>query len=113
MTEREAKIRERCEKATQGPWQVWDKHPFPGVGVLDGTGKPMVFQRHEDLHFVVHAREDIPWLLDQLASARAEGGKLAQLQADVQKVVNVIVDCHRDALLERKLLQAALDRSKA
>ena len=111
MTEREAKIRERCEKATQGPWQVWDKHPFPGVGVLDGTGKPMVFQRHEDLHFVVHAREDIPWLLDQLASARAEGEKLAQLQNDVGRAMGFMN--HVDSLAVYRLLQAALDRSKA
>ena len=75
MTEREAKIRERCEKATQGPW------------------------------------EDIPWLLNPLASARVEGEKLAQLQNDVGRAMGFMN--HVDSLAVYRLLQAALDRSKA
>ena len=57
-------------------------------------------------------REDIPWLLDQLASARAEGAaeaskRLVRLQQDVAHVLDEPVFARHV-----KLLQAALDRSR-
>ena len=113
---REAQIRERCEKAGEG--------------------------QQEYRAFQVNAHSDIGWLLDQLASARtitvvevrghegkpvaapccldgcqydaaraAEGEKLAQLQNDVQRAMGFMN--HVDSLAVYRLLEAALDRSKA
>ena len=119
---REAQIRERCEKATKGPWM--SGKPLPGiprfiVGECCGTFiYPLTNEpchgtaASDDADFIAHAREDIPWLLDQLASARAEGAaeaskRLVRLQQDVAHVLDEPVFARHV-----KLLQAALDRSR-
>ena len=117
---REAQIRARCEKAQDGPWHFedgLDKQKY-GFRIYDahmwGVCKPTSSspsQQEATAEFILHAREDIPWLLDQLASARAEGGKLAQLQNDVGRAMGFMN--HVDSLAVYRLLQAALDRSKA
>ena len=124
---REAQIRARCEKAQDGPWHFedgLDKQKY-GFRIYDahmwGVCKPTSSspsQQEATAEFILHAREDIPWLLDQLASARADGAteagkKLAQLQNDVGCAVSLSVHGKANSLQVIGLLQAALDRSKA
>lgn len=69
--DRLAQIQERCQKATPGPWYAikttkagktfeYSNYPFE---IPDDLLSP-------DQGFVNHAREDIPWLLHELALAR-------------------------------------------
>ena len=103
-------IRERCERVVLGSIRTcWNAHPEAfNEMFIPSLSKRIV-------------GELAPWLLDQLASARAEGEKLVQLQADVQRIrddlAEVAITSRHGAGMSsfetRKLLQAALDRSKA
>lgn len=74
---REDEIRERCKKATRGPW-VYNYNG--GEPTVDAPSLPVgqqnlcaqAFAEDDDFYFIAHAREDIPWLLDKLASMRKE-----------------------------------------
>jgi hypothetical protein len=79
-SERLEEIRAREEKATPGPWDswridpsnAWSKWSFGNTQVNpDDLYKP-------DAEFIAHAREDIPFLLDEIErlrrSAREPGG---------------------------------------
>jgi hypothetical protein len=76
-TDRVAAIRARAEAATRGPWwtegvpAVYAKIPKGrpnGEGIIDcvyyGRKVP---EAQANAEFIAHAREDIPWLLEQLA----------------------------------------------
>jgi len=52
-------IKARCEAATPGPWDI----------ILNGHNIK-VERTPANIDFIAHAREDIPWLLDQLAEAQ-------------------------------------------
>lgn len=100
-------IRERLRKATKGPWffgplfrdiagdfMVWKltkkaKRDF--VGTVGGLTQPVLppgeadilFQAERDnAEFIAHAREDIPYLLDQLAAARQ---RVKELEAEAER----------------------------
>ena len=60
MKNRIAEIKERCEAATPGPWGTPEK---PLMDVLN---------EGYNAGFVSHAREDIPYLLSQLAERDKE-----------------------------------------
>lgn len=92
-----AEIRARVEAATTGPWFLvplpWrrrdapsyvttrDEDPHAGRPVFmpweceefsdEFTEDDWINQADADLDFAAHAREDIPWLLDELAKAQA------------------------------------------
>jgi hypothetical protein len=82
--ERIAEIAARTEAATPGPWNVTELegHWLEGSGYVQGTTY-YVFEAEqrgdgecgsmlkEDAEFVAASREDVPWLLDRLAEARA------------------------------------------
>jgi len=63
-------IREREQKATKGPWD------HDGIAIRS-EGKETfdwkIPSDSVDADFIAHAREDIPWLLYQLATTRAKG----------------------------------------
>ena len=74
-------IKERCEKATGGPWwnesgvihaPHWDKSLPEGAQCLpadtyNGNGRDW----HDDAEFIAHAREDVPALVGELEHYRA------------------------------------------
>ncbi len=86
-------IEARAEKATPGQWRLWSRgEPITdpawaagkvgccGIGPFD---KPVISQwagygyiSPADEDFLLYAREDIPWLVDQLRAARAEAERM-------------------------------------
>ncbi len=66
-----AEIKARCERATPGPWAWYEiaREIFTenGVPVVAGTEGNGVAANDDDFEFIIHAREDIPFLLAQLA----------------------------------------------
>lgn len=80
-TEELREIRERCEKATQGPWVVDGTNAVVWgpdaqiIFVLDANGDP------DNDEFAAHAREDIPRLLDEIETLRAERDSIRELNA--------------------------------
>lgn len=108
MTDEELQqIRERCDRATPGPWQV---HGFDVIGAERVKGQLQVIvednpydgggiREEVDVEFIAHARADIPALLSALEQAQRESA--AQYvkgwndgEADAEKL-----RVERDALL--------------
>lgn len=85
-SKRLAEIAARVAKATEGPWGMVDgdntvysnpREAKNGFGTnFDAQICEMVEDMdtddisYEDAEFIAHARDDVPWLLDQLAKAR-------------------------------------------
>ena len=80
-------IRERAEAASPGPWRTsfirsrsgdpaGDEHSVltPDCDVVADIAWQIGWdeQQHRNAAFVAHARADVPWLLEQVAEARAE-----------------------------------------
>ncbi len=87
--ERIEEIRERCEKATTGPWEVYDSCSWRRIGrecayygyqeilwpsnsASDGHPDISGVNRKDDLDFIVNARTDIPYLLERVARLEGE-----------------------------------------
>jgi len=76
MTDRIQEIRARCDTATPGPWEtaldVGKKYYIapPSYGIRDFCYLSGGFDREQDASFIAHAREDIPYLLSQLAASQ-------------------------------------------
>lgn len=77
--------RERCENASDGPWQVQDScswrrigqappHEYRDGNVLsprvDNDGHPNLTVERDDLDFIAHSRTDLPDALDDLEETR-------------------------------------------
>jgi hypothetical protein len=89
-------IKQRCEKSTPEPWNVRTHPELPsfvewrpagrshGIEILqqDDTNYQT---RDEDVEFVAHARQDIPWLLEQVAAERARNLELRQAFSHIHK----------------------------
>lgn len=87
MQERLSAIKERCENATKGPWYAdignWQVESHCDDYYRAGVCTFSYSSRHDpnipdspvseiyDGEFIAHAREDIPWLLEQLDSLRS------------------------------------------
>lgn len=89
-------IRARCEATTPGPWRVSgdinhcvfcdsDKR-FSGTPLIANCGhlhhadtKEHVSEMQRNATFIAHAREDMPYLLAQLADAQTENANLKDL----------------------------------
>lgn len=67
--DRIAEIRKRCEAATPGPWDI----------ILNGHNIK-VERTPANIDFIAHAREDIPYLLVQLAERDKEIERLRKAQ---------------------------------
>lgn len=91
--QRIAEIAARCERATPGPWEYFD-NGFDGeirstTARSKYIGEPKIICGGEpcegridncpDAHFIAHAREDIPYLLDLLAEREKEIGRLQSI----------------------------------
>lgn len=83
-----AAIRARVDEATDGPWRVCRAEE---ISIVSEVGPVIVDQvcaesdeeiidRDYDADFIAHAREDIPYLLDQLAQQAQEIQALRPLQ---------------------------------
>ena len=59
-------IRERCEKATEGPWDCQDSHY--GLTLFPGDSLDCL-PSEADKEFISHSRTDIPALLDWVERA--------------------------------------------
>ena len=74
-------IQIRAAKATPGPWgtygeearALWESVPGQWIGSPHNT-EPLArvsgyaLPLHANVEFIIHAREDIPWLLDRVAA---------------------------------------------
>ncbi len=64
-----AEIRERAEKATEGPWKVggkgWNSATVTQNGVYFTAACRPSLQGEMDAEFIAHSREDISWLLER------------------------------------------------
>lgn len=110
MEKRLAEIQARAETATKGPWVTGgtascgdvyfgtlvdpDDHSEPGV-MLGMTGQPA------DAEFIASAREDVPWLLAEVARLNAKlvnheinKRELAKLIATTDKWRNLAMENH-------------------
>ena len=94
-------IRERCDKATPGPWRVksWGsagESPEPPEWTIDGpdgyriTAEDVYPGHGEDVYFIAHARTDIPRLLATIEEARRE--QPARVTDEMQKLAREIAD---------------------
>jgi hypothetical protein len=63
-------IEARCKAATEGPWTDGGLRLIKtGRGVVAQCPRPQdggVFDVQDNFKFLLHARDDIPWLLEQL-----------------------------------------------
>ena len=83
MTEQEIKkARERCEKATPGPWKFGSSPAFKSTAfyVDDSLDDRMICEcwegddntaREADAQFIAHARTDLPLALNEIKRLRA------------------------------------------
>jgi len=73
-SDRIKQIRERCEKASEGPWtgKIWKRKEFDG----SNTWGSFECNRQEDYEFLEHSRSDIPFLLSLLEKSEAENKRL-------------------------------------
>lgn len=80
-------IRERCEKATPGPLSYggnWEyTHVFKRDDSILGLKPLGSFEKKEDAKFFIHAREDIPALLDYIKELEARISKKEEVHDDV------------------------------
>jgi hypothetical protein len=85
------RIRERCEKATEGPWETDERYParvycddVVGSCVADCNMSHALNLTSDDFKanadFIAHAREDVPYLLAAL-TAQADEASTAELRA--------------------------------
>lgn len=81
--ERIAEIRERCDKATPGPWEQCDNTAFSEK--LNVEPNIAFCQHSQDADFVAKARQDIPYLLDLLADKDREIEQLREVIAKWEK----------------------------
>lgn len=112
--ERITEIRERAEKATSGPWEVLNPRGEgndyglsrcdgiwgPGetaIVITDGGYYPPTVP---DAEFIVHARQDIPDLLDALSAAQQEIAALRAERDDLQIGVTLASDRLTKALAQ-------------
>jgi hypothetical protein len=76
MTDQEIKeIRERCDKATPGPWECHDLGP---TLVEMPKSKPAQVYKWVDADFIAHARKDIPKLLGEVVRLKEALKKIAK-----------------------------------
>jgi len=87
--DRLSEIRARCEVATPGPWQ-WSKSKWGVVMIFNAIGRALLGGEEgaKNASFIAHAREDIPYLLEQHAQLTAAIERLHDLIAER----NVLLD---------------------
>ncbi len=97
--EERAAIRERCEKATSGPWTVEHRcvdcddkvDETAGLGLeIVGPPEPMrgQFALSADARFIAHARANVPALLDALDAAERERDEARAALVELVRDIN-------------------------
>lgn len=89
MDNRINEIRARCEAATKGSWKRYDKADYAEIHNGNTWGKDLppiaLVGDVDDARFIINAREDIPYLLDELERVTAErDAAVADLQAFIE-----------------------------
>ena len=73
--QRIAEIKARCEAATEGPWEIHNTPDYAEIHVQNGKEygfSPVALaDASYNADFIAHSREDIPYLLTQLAASQA------------------------------------------
>lgn len=80
-------IRARVEAATPGPWAYWtDEFDVDEIKTHDGLVNigVSIFE-HEDAAFVAASRDDVPYLLGELAQSQKHANDLGDLLAKVEQ----------------------------
>lgn len=72
-------IRERCEKATEGPWNV------TGESALTAPGYKEFAPSDEDLDFIANSRTDIPALLAHIAEQDSRIERLEEVAKETMR----------------------------
>jgi hypothetical protein len=110
-------IRERCEKATPGPWRTVGKKPGYEVemivaGDYADEGEPDLVvevwasaDNKADAEFIAHAREDVPKLLDEVKELREINDWLRKENAKLSNGLHEVCE-------EVSYLRAVLDEYK-
>lgn len=110
MTDRINAIRARCEAATPGPWirskfglniLTADSEISTATQRYSGSAEYMQHQMgrlEANADFISHAREDLPWALDQIAALTAERDRLTEAQRWIPRLlkwirVNQVTNC--------------------
>ena len=87
-------IKERCDKATPGPWEWNDDDilcaPAPYYLAMkpfydDDTGEITICSFQDDRDFIAHAREDIPALIAEIESLREQITKYQRREQELMK----------------------------
>ena len=114
---REDEIKARLEKATKGPWEIryGGMQGDTGYCITSKTVPAGIICEHWPVseldarlangHFIAHAREDVPYLLDELERARKEFSRM-QTQLHVSEMALTLAG--NDARLQEKLKEEAL-----
>lgn len=116
-------IRERCAKASLGPWRwEYDEDLFANLlapgddGTLNMLIESALFvqstreQEHSDAEFIDHARTDVPRLLATLDQERAQAvGLVDALQYAISVVCNAREETTADPEVWRDVLRRFLD----
>jgi len=70
MSDRIAEIKERCDAATPGPWKIVFQNEYGKCVLVDRGCREVIYSLYNAVHiiganadFIVHTREDIPFLL--------------------------------------------------
>lgn len=102
--ERLTEIRERCEKATQWPLKfvrydhggarLMQVTPIIGIGSSSEERQLIAdFYDEANREFYYAAREDVPWLLDQLQAALLRAEQAEQARDRLKPYVQHIANC--------------------
>ena len=93
-------IRERCEKATKGPW-IWTNN-WDFIKLYKGyKPKQRIPNTKDNNDFIAHAREDIPTLLTEIDRLETENKRLVTGHNEYNRVNQLLVTDNerlRDAL---------------
>lgn len=124
--ERLTEIRERVETATEGPWHTTplyesgdgstrahedDDHGIAGPE-HDNPSIAQMLWAH-DAAFVAHAREDVPWLIDQLQATLLRAEQAEQRIGSLKSTMSRSIDASCDGVLEMVRLQQEVATLKA
>lgn len=78
-------MRERCEGAVPGPWVLEDSGNSVKSYKINGVCYGLSPRRAKTAMFIARAREDIPWLLSELARLQGENERLEAENTDIQE----------------------------
>lgn len=83
-------IREREKAATKGPWRFNGAFETAEGYFLECAYTEDIGGRDEDIGFILHARQDVPDLLDEVDRLREELGELDVIARDRDDAVDLL-----------------------